>query len=163
MWTDSPEGRALVEEVSRDVIAEVAPEELDLFDQLSDEYYANPTPPDLSQRAGDDALGFGLNELLIANTPAANAMITVVLGFAIQIISKAAGDESSDFVRARVKALFKRKGSAQPSQPAPVQFSTEQLRQMRAAAEAEAQRFGLDAADAGHMADALFRRMALGE
>jgi hypothetical protein len=159
MLTDTPEGRALIEDISRAVISEVAPEELDLFDQLSEEYYADPTPPDLTQNASDDALGFGLGDLLIASTPASNAMITVVLTFAIQILMQAAGDEGSDFVRDRVRALFGRKGQAEP----PPHFNRDELRHMRAAAESEAQRFGLSAEEAGHMADALFRRMALGE
>jgi len=159
MLLNSPEGRALVEGLSREVIGEVAPEELDLFDQLSDEYYVDPAPPDLTQQGGDEALGFGLGELLIASTPASNAMITVVLTFVIQILMQAAGDEGSDFVRNKIRALFGRKGEAEP----PPHFNRDELRHMRAAAEAEAQRFGLSAEEAGHMADALFRRMALGE
>ena len=57
MWTDAPEDRAFVAELSRDVIAEVAPEEIALFDQLVAEYYADPTAPDRAAQADDDALG----------------------------------------------------------------------------------------------------------
>jgi hypothetical protein len=150
--------RALIEELSQQVISEVAPEELDIFDDLSAEYFADPTPPDLNAQESDDALGFGLNEVLIAATPAANAMIGIVLAFAIQTVIQAAGDETSDFVRGRIKALFG-KGA---KQEAP-RFSQDQLRHMRQIAEAEAKRFGLDDQAAAAMADSLFRRMVLGE
>jgi hypothetical protein len=156
-----PSYNPLVEDLAREVIAEVAPEELDLFDELSQEYRANPQPPSQSGKALDDALGFGLGDVLIASTPAANAMIGVVVAFAGQIIISYAQDKGKDFVEETLKSLFKR--GKKPTEPPPVQFSQDQLRQMRDAAESEARRFGLSEHEAQAMADALFRRMVLGQ
>src|SRR5262245_32214717 len=109
----TPTDRALVAELAQEIIADVAPEELDLFDDLSAEYFANPKPPDMSSKSGDDALGFGIGDMLIASTPAAAAMVSVVVAFATQVIVQAASDEASDTIRERVKALFQRgKGPA---------------------------------------------------
>jgi hypothetical protein len=63
MWTDTPESKQLVIEVSRELVADIAPEELELVDELLDDYYAHPTV----HEAKDDPLGFG-SELLAAST-----------------------------------------------------------------------------------------------
>ncbi len=39
MWTNTPEGNQLVSEISKDVVAQLAPEELEMFDELSHEHF----------------------------------------------------------------------------------------------------------------------------
>ncbi len=160
MWSDSPGDRALLDDLAREVVGEVAPEELDLFDQLADEYHANPAPPDLTQPAGDDALGFGLGGALIAATPAVAAAASVVLGLVMQIGFAIVSDEASDQVRQRLRALLRRDRTAPTAAPT---LDREQLRQIRQAALNEALRFGMAQDEAGRIADALLRRLALGE
>jgi hypothetical protein len=164
MWTDTTENRAFVTELSKEIVAEVAPEELALFDQLVTDYYQNPAPPDLTHRADDDALGFGLGEVLTAASPAATAMVSAVLGFVMQQAINAFHDESSDFIRSKVKGLFKRdKDKDQPSAGDALPFTRQQLKQARELALQEATRYGMEQAEAERMADALLRRLALGD
>jgi hypothetical protein len=164
MWTETAEDRVLIMELSKEVIAEVAPEELDLFDQLVEEYYDDPTPPDLAAQADDDALGFGLGGVLAASTPAATAMATAVLGLAVQMVVQAFQDESSDFIRGRVKALFnKSDGKEKPGGEEALSFSREQLKKAREIALQEAMKYGIDQDEAGRMADAMLMLMTLGE
>ena len=96
------------------------------------------------------------------STPAATAMASVAVAFATDVLIKAASDATSDTIKDRLKALFRRKKDA-PGTPAPVTFTRDQMVQMRAAAEAEARRFGLSDSDAQAMADAMFRHMVLGD
>ncbi len=48
MWTETTEGRKFIQEISRGIVGEVAPEEMDMFDELVMEYFQDPTPPNLS-------------------------------------------------------------------------------------------------------------------
>lgn len=48
MCTETTEGRKLVEEISRGIIDQVAPEESDIFDDRVLEFFQNPAPPDKS-------------------------------------------------------------------------------------------------------------------
>ena len=41
MWTNTPEGNQLISEISKDVVAQLAPEELEMFDDLSQEHIQN--------------------------------------------------------------------------------------------------------------------------
>lgn len=70
MWTETTEGRKFVQEISKSLVIQIAPEELDLFDELVEEYFQDPTPPNVSSSTPDDPLGFGSAETLVAITPA---------------------------------------------------------------------------------------------
>lgn len=91
IWTESTEGRAFVKTLAKDIVAEVTPEELLLFDELVQEYFDDPTPPDLSTRGSDDPLGMDLGELL-AETPAIMAMVMSWLAFLSTYTQKKQGD-----------------------------------------------------------------------
>jgi len=43
MWTETTEGRKFIQEISRGIVGEVAPEEMDMFDELVMEYFQDPT------------------------------------------------------------------------------------------------------------------------
>jgi hypothetical protein len=96
---------------------------------------------------------------MIASTPGATEMVSVAVTFAAQLLISAATDEGSELIRDRIRGIFRGKKTTPAQAPA---FTQEQLKQMRAASEAEALKFGLTEAEARAMADALFRRMVLG-
>ena len=155
MWTETDEGRKLVEELSKSVVSEVAPEELDLFDELVQEYFDDPAPPDLSAQASDDALGFGMSEMLVAATPAAMAMASAVVGFVLSEAIEADQEESVGLV---LKRLFK-KGKVTDEGPPPLDKA--QLEQVKKLALEQAQAFGMKPDEAKKMTDALIGSLAL--
>jgi len=106
MWTETTEGRKFIQEISRGIVGEVAPEEMDMFDELVMEYFQDPTPPNLSASPKDDPLGFGLGETLVAVAPAAAAMASAVLSYLMTETIKAAQEESVEAVKKKIKALF---------------------------------------------------------
>lgn len=165
MWTDTPEGRKLIQELSKGIVAETAPEEMDLFDELVTEYFQNPTPPDLSAKPKEDPLGFGLNELLIVVTPAAAEIVRSVLNHLMTETMEAAKDESAEMVKKKVKKLFnpenKNEKPAKKDDGEVRPLNKEQLEQVKKLARKQAIKFGIGPDKAEKMANALVGSLAL--
>lgn len=71
--------RAFNETVAQLIVTQVASEELPVFTDLAELYFADPIPPDLSLTPHYDPLSIGLGELLVAVTPAATAVVVYVI------------------------------------------------------------------------------------
>lgn len=155
MSMQTPEENEFVRELSKELVVQFAPEELDMFDELYDEYQKHPEPP-AAGRSSDDALGSGLGEVLVAVTPAASAMATAVLSFVVSEFLKASKDEASDKITAKVKALFNPKS---PEKAAPL--SAEQLEKVQKVAARRAMDFGLPPEQAKQMSLALIGSLSL--
>ena len=106
MDNQSLENCELVTEISKEIVTEIAPEELDIFDQLVRKYYENPQPPNLSVQDKDEMLGFGLGELLVPFTPAITAMVTVALGYIIKAAIDEFGKSGAEFAREKIQKIF---------------------------------------------------------
>jgi hypothetical protein len=154
MWTETTDGRQLITDLSKQMVTQVAPEELDLFDELIEEYFDDPSPPDLSESDDDDALGFGLNEVVVAITPAAAAAASSAVGYILTEVLKSAQEESAAVLAKKVRKLFDPKDKTGA-------LTTEQLRQIRRLALSQAKVFGMEAGQARSMADALVGSLAL--
>ena len=153
MWTDTPEGRELVTRVSQDLVSQVAPEELDLFDELIADYYANPSPP--SRSGSDDPLAFGLEGMLVAaTTPAAAAMVTTAISYIATEVLKVTQEESIKSLLTKIRAYFHPKDKAKALTPA-------QLRQVYEATRGEAAAFDLPPEEADRLARALVGTLVL--
>ena len=155
MWTESSISRELIEEISKNVVVEVAPEEEDMFDELMGEYFQNPTPPDLSAKPKDDPLAFGVNEMLFAITPAVAAMVDAVLNHVATEFIKAAKGESKESIKKIVKKLFS--NDSKDIKP----LDKEQLEQVKKLAKKQAIKFGIQPDKAENMAIALIGSLAL--
>ena len=155
MWTETTEGREFIKEISLDVVTQVAPEELDLFDELVQEYFEDPSPPDLSATVSDDPLGFGLAETLVAVTPAATALVSVVLSYLLTEVIKATQEEGAAVLKRKIKKLFN--PDSQEASP----LTQPQLEQIKKLARKQAIQFGLNSKQAEQMAAALIGSLAL--
>jgi len=165
MWTQTPEGRKLIQEISKGIVIEVAPEEMDLFDELVMEYFQDPTPPDLSAKPKDDPLGFGLGEVLVAATPAVAAMVNAVLNHLMTESLNAAKEESAEVVKKNIKMLFNpQKKDEKPAKKDDKEvrpLNKEQLEQVKKLAWKQAIKFGIGSEKAEKMANALIGSLAL--
>jgi hypothetical protein len=155
MWVQTPEGDEVVRELSKQLVEQFAPEELEMFDELYEEYQKHPTPPAVGPRA-DDPLGSGLGELIVAVTPAASAMATAVVTFVLSEVLKAAQDESSEKIKARVKALFNPKPKEKMTP-----LTQEQLDRVQKLAAKRAVDFGLSPEKAKKMSLALIGSLSI--
>lgn len=152
MWTDSSEAREFIAEVSKKIVADVAAEELELFDELAQDYFANPQPA--ADSSADDALGFGF-DTLAAVTPAAIAMTQVVVVFLASEVIKATREETVKIVVGKVKSYFW--GQQR------VRLSDQQLKHVRELSRQQALKFGMSKEAAESMAQALIGSLALAD
>jgi hypothetical protein len=157
MWTETTEGREFISEVSKDIVAKVAPEELDLFDELMGEYFENPTPPSPSNTKSDKELGFGVAEVLLPPiTVVAAAVVKEVLNYISTKMAKVLQDKGPE----AIKAIFKHKNEKK----GPLPLTKEQLAEVKKLAIKVANRdFGLDLPTAQKMALELVGQVTLAD
>ncbi len=128
-------------DLARRLVGEVAPEELDLFEELAAE------PVQAQARMRDDPLASGLGELVVAMTPYAVHAASVVLGFLFAKLGEAAVDLAKDLAKERLRAILFAGASTAPR--------PDLLAQVRNVALTEARSAGLDDRQAGALADAM--------
>lgn len=154
MWTDTPESQQLVGEISKGIVAQIAPEELEFADELLVEYRQNPR----RAPAEDDALGFGA-ELLVALTPVVARAVQAVVKYLAEEVIRAAKEESSALIVQKVKAFF---GTAEEKKQAGISLSQEELAKIRTLVKKEALRGGMQAQEADNLSLQIVGRLALG-
>jgi hypothetical protein len=133
------------------VLRETAPAELVIFDQVADEYFADPAAA-LSSQSREEAIGFGLDLALV--TPVVLAAVTGVVRFLSALVADAVQDEASAEVARRVRRLFG------PARDGAVRtLDVEHVRRVRDVARSQAIAFGMPATDAGLLADAIVGRL----
>ncbi|MBI4739785.1 hypothetical protein HY772_09720 [Candidatus Woesearchaeota archaeon] len=157
MWNGSTEQRAAIEEISKDLVTQLAPEELDLFGELAQDYFDDPKPLSKSKHS-DDPLGFGIFEAMTIMTPVAMAMASTVLTFVTTEVIKSAKDESAAVIKKKIKALFNKADKQEADSPS---LTKEQMEQVKKLAYKQATDFGMDAATAEKMSNALIGSLAL--
>jgi hypothetical protein len=160
MWTETTEGQRYVEDVSKFIVAEVAPGELDLFDELT-KYYEDRSPPDRAETAGDDSLAFGLAEVIVPVTPAALALVIAVLNYIFAETTAALEDRGEGWLKERLGQIFPSEDKDRTETREREPYTNEQLKQIRRIARREARRFGMESDMANKMADVLIGRLAL--
>jgi len=154
MWIYTTEGQTLVRGIAKDVVAQVSPAEIDLFDELWQQYAANPRPA-APAGGSDNPLGSGLGYDLPATTTAAGAMVSAVLSYLLAEFIKITQEETAGMVKEKLKSLF----SSKPKGRAPL--TEQQLKLVKRLAEKEAIKFGIDPEEAEKMARALIGSLAL--
>ncbi len=147
MWLTTDRGREIVIGFSREVVREVAPAEMPIFDEMAREYIATPEPPDLKMESGDDPIGFGSDSFLAAATPAAMAMavavLTHVLGEGLRKLESLSRAAILDWIR-------------QALRPESSALSEKQLEHVGKLAFDVALKYGIPRDQARVMTDALF-------
>lgn len=134
------DARELSNQLARLVIERAAPDELLTFDEVADEYYADPNST-LTLNKKDEAVGFGLELALLA--PFALAVAEFVIQLIGELLRDVAKDAATPAVSAALKRLMRVHTEEAPS-PAEVQLTTEQRAQIFAAAKEQSARLGLD-------------------
>jgi hypothetical protein len=158
------EDRELAVELAASMLATVAPEEVSILPEVSDEYFADP---DRALRAArEESLGFGIELAMLA--PFAIAVATEVVKFLLGLAKDALGPQVQSGVAEWVRRRFPNmtKPPAPAAQPAataaaPATLTREQLQMVHGVALAKAQALGLDERQATSLADAVVGGAAL--
>jgi hypothetical protein len=159
----------LVTDLSRDLVAQIAPEELPLFRTISEEYSKNPARTLRVHQGKDEDLGFGLSEATVLVTPIVLDVVKAVIKYLVGEIKKSIQKESPEATESRIKLLFKKFAISKdkrepkppvetaPSQPLqqPPGLTTEQLRQVHRLAFEKARQLSLTENQAGLLADSI--------
>lgn len=152
--------RALIVEVSRDVVAAMAPEEIPLFRPLSAAYF--DAPKRLDQAPKDDMLGFGGGEVVVALTPVVLSVLGEVLVYLRHELAQAAAKDVTGAVDGGVHALFRRVRPAVQAAPArPAALSREQLAEVGRLAFERARAMRVSEGRARLLADAVVGSLVL--
>jgi hypothetical protein len=161
MWINTPEGKQVVTELSKELVAEVAPEELELVDELLDDYYANPAVHETK----DDPLGFG-SEILAAATPVIAMALQTLFNFILNEVWVSAQKESAVLIAEKMKTLFHPEKTSSPKEkkadpPLDLELSPEELEKAKQLIKKEAMRGGMKPKKAEELALRIIGRIAL--
>jgi len=100
----------LVGEIARDVVTQIAPQELPIFRAVSEAYFANPGDALKSLKSEDRVLGFGLEPTAALLTPVVLRVLTEVFQFLLPIAKKAVEDGLGSEISVIIKRMFARFG-----------------------------------------------------
>ena len=163
-----PEQQQLIVAAVREVIAEVAPQELPLLVPVSEAYFANPEEALRAKTSKDEMLGFGVPINAQFLTPIALAVTSQVVGFLVGEVSKSVQAETPGLVSALVRRLFKKLRPADSAAPEAPQdradtprLTAEQLAQVREIALEKGRQLGLPSTKAKLLADSLVGGLAV--
>jgi hypothetical protein len=134
------ETRELATELARQAIERTAPDELLTFDEIAEEYYADPDAT-LRQNSRDEPVGFGLELALLA--PFALAVAEFVIGFVGDVLRDVAKDAATPAVSGALQRMMRR-STPQPASEAEPELSDDQRAQIFAAAKEQSTLLGLD-------------------
>jgi hypothetical protein len=148
----------LVRELSRNIVAEIAPHELPLFRAQSEAYFKDPHGT-IERKAGkEEMLGFGVGSDTVFLTPAVLSIVTLVVNFIIVTVKDSLQVESKEFLNDAVKRMF---NNIQPgykkgqSTTESVSLTPEQLKQVRNLAISQALKLRLSEKTAETLANSL--------
>jgi hypothetical protein len=149
MWPVEDD-KALIAELTELALSSAAPDELLVFEETAQEFFADPQAA-LTASRKDSAVGFGLELAMI--TPVALAVGSAV----VQAILAALGDRVYQMGRQGVSSMLKRllRRGSQPihGQPGEISLNPEQARYVRQVALDRARALGMPEGQAAMLAD----------
>jgi hypothetical protein len=90
--------RELIDSTSRDIVAQLAPQELPLFQDMSDEYFRNPGKARKLQESSDGMVGFGGVEVALL-TPLVLTIAMEVIKFVLEPVKTSLAGFIGDFFK----------------------------------------------------------------
>ncbi len=152
----------LIADLSRDIVAQTAPQELPLFRTMSAAYFKNPDKVLKGQSGKDEMLGFGEVEVAMALTPIILDIMSKVVQFVIAQVQKSVATNSANLIDDLVSKMFKEfRPAEKKDQENPPALTTEQLTQIHNLAYQEARKLALSDARAGLLADSIVGSLAV--
>jgi hypothetical protein len=149
----------LAVDLARDVLGQVAPEELPLFGVTSELYRRDPGAVE-AQAGSEEMLGFGA-EVIAAMTPIVLSVAGAVVNVLLDQVRAAAAAESEGVVRSMVHRLFRSFGaSSDAGEDRSVALTKDQLRAVRQVAVDRARALKLPDAEAELLAEAMVGSLA---
>ncbi len=150
----------LVADLARDLIAEMAPEELPLFATISAAYFSDPNHVYPSQAKAPHLRDFGVGDVAQIFTQSILPIATVVVSFLGGIVMEALRSNGTQMVDEWLRKQFKRNRTPNDTASAPPPLNAAQLAQLRRIVQEKAKQLQLPAQQAELLTDAIIGRLA---
>jgi hypothetical protein len=122
----------LINDIAHELIAEISPEELDLFHPTSEAFFENLDKGLKLLEPTDEMLGFGLDTAVTFLTPVVLVLTTEVVTFLAEKAKESIKEASGELITKFIKEIFKRiPPTAEGDKRAPLALSHEELVQLR--------------------------------
>jgi hypothetical protein len=155
------ENEQLIADIARDLVSQIAPQELPLFRASSEAYFKDPEKALQSQSAKDDMLGFGAGDAVVLLTPIVLATLNEVVKFVVEEAKKSVQGEGAAWIQQSIKAVFKKFHQSEAGdKKKPAALTVEQLAQVRKIAFNKARQLKLSEDRAKILADAVVGSLA---
>jgi hypothetical protein len=112
--TPTPEERRLAMELAVVALAQVAPEELEDFDEISEEYFADPDAA-LAIGGWDQPLAFGGEIALL--TPYVLTVAVPVVQWLGGLLADGAKEAATPWIAERIRSTIRKRKGSEPEQP----------------------------------------------
>lgn len=150
------ENKELINELARDMVMQIAPQELPLFRANSEAYFKDPEKTLKSQSAKDEMLGFGAGDAVILLTPIILATLNDVVKFVSEEVKKSVEGESAGWFHQMIKAMFNKYRPLEvDNKKKPAALTAEQLVHVHKIAFSKARQLKLSEDRAKILADAV--------
>jgi hypothetical protein len=149
----------LIAELARDLVSQVAPQELPLYRVASEAYFKNPAKIQAGQTGQDEMLGFGPGEAAAFLTPVILATLSAVITFLAGEVKKSLKEEAGGLVNEAVKQMFTI--FRQKEKESPPSLTPAQLAQVRAIVLKQANVYKLSESRSKLLADAIVGKLAI--
>jgi len=114
---DDSASATFVGDIARDVLSEIAPQEIPIFAATSRAYFANPEAALQHLRSKDNVLGFGTDVAGLLFTPAVLLVLSETFQYLLRVATSATADGLAKEIPELIKAMFKKFQSSQPDTP----------------------------------------------
>jgi hypothetical protein len=159
-WVLEPaEHRDLVRGLAENLVEQLEPDELAVFDETAEEYFADPQAV-LDPRRRDEAVGFGIDAELL--TPIVLAVAGPVVEYVAAVVVEATGEGIKPALVRMVRRLLRLGDAGDAPTPEPPQLTQEQIDHVRSIAYARACDVGLTEDRARLLADAVAGGVRIG-
>lgn len=155
MTANADAEHTLITTLSQKLVEQVAPEELDLFDELLDDYFQNPNPPTPGHATPEAPLGSGLSSIMVAVTPAAAAISTATVRFIEKTLQTGQSADPASVSR----ELQARLGLQEKKTPL---LNPAQLAELRQVTLTTATQYGMNTVQAEQLTNAILVSLVLG-
>ena len=159
-WLLEPtEHRDLVRGLAESLVEQLEPDELAVFDETAEEYFADPQAV-LDPRRRDEAVGFGIDAELL--TPIVLAVAGPVVEYLTAVVVEATGEGIKPTLVRMVRRLLRLEDAGGAPTPEPPELTREQIAHVRSIAYARACDVGLTEGRARLLADAVAGGVRIG-
>ena len=114
---DDSASTTFVGDIARDVLSEIAPQEIPIFAATSRAYFANPEAALQQLRSKDNVLGFGTDAASFLFSPAVLLVLSETFQYLLRVAASATADGLAKEIPELIKAMFKKFQSSQPDTP----------------------------------------------